>query len=77
MANNTGAAYGAPTDDIGITVANGTDAACSAPTDDIGDNVHLCIALSAVVRCRAPRNKKGVTAWLRLFKSSVVPLLAF
>jgi hypothetical protein len=61
----------------GITVAHGTGAACSAPTEDIGDNVHLCIALSAVARCRVPRNKKGVTAWLRLFKSSVVPLLAF
>jgi len=38
VANNTGAAYGAPTDDIGITVVNGTGTACGAPTDDIGDN---------------------------------------
>lgn len=77
MANGTGTACGVPTDDTGLTMANSTGAACGALTEDIGDNVRLCIALSAVARCRVPRNKKGVTAWLRLFKSSVVPLLAF
>jgi hypothetical protein len=38
IANNTGTACGAPTDDIGITVANGTGTACGASTHIIGDN---------------------------------------
>lgn len=59
VANGTGAACGAPTDDIGITVANGMGAACGASTDDIGDNVHLYVAISAVARCRAPETKKA------------------